>query len=110
MGTQKPLKRRRRQFSSEEKAVILRRHLVDKVAVSDLCEEYKLQPSVFYTWQRQLLDHAAAALERPRRSGSREAALQAKVEALEEKLVQKDSVIAEISEEYVKVKKGLGEL
>ena len=32
-------KRKRRQFSTEEKAGILRRHMVDKVAVSDLCNE-----------------------------------------------------------------------
>ena len=33
-------KRSRRKFSAEEKAVILRRHLQDKVPVSDLCDEY----------------------------------------------------------------------
>ncbi len=55
-------RRQRRKFSLYEKAAILRRHLSDKVPVSDLCEEYKLQPSVFYQWQRQLLDHAARAL------------------------------------------------
>ena len=45
-------KRTRRQFTAEQKAAILRRHLMDKVPVSDLCAEYKLQPSVFYGWQR----------------------------------------------------------
>jgi hypothetical protein len=37
----------RRQLTTEQKVAILRRHLVDKVAVSDPCNEYKLQPSVF---------------------------------------------------------------
>jgi hypothetical protein len=32
----------RRQFTPDEKATILRRHLVDKVAVSDLCDEYRI--------------------------------------------------------------------
>ena len=40
---------------------------------------------------------------------SRERALEAKVEQLEAKLAKKDAVIAEISEEFVKVKKTLGE-
>ena len=110
MGNRKSAKRRRRQFSPEDKATILRRHLVDKVPVSDLCEEYKLQPSVFYTWQRQLMDNAAQALEKPKPSNRREFQLREKVETLEDRLRRKDSVIAEISEEYVKVKKELGEL
>ena len=46
----------RRHFSNEEKAAIQRRHLVDKKPVSDVCDEYRLQPRVFYDWSRQLLD------------------------------------------------------
>jgi transposase-like protein len=103
-------KRRRRNFSPEEKAAILRRHLADKVAVSDLAEEYGIQPSLLYQWQRQLLDQAAVALQPSRRTDRREARLQKKVDALEAKLQKKDSVIAEISEEYVALKKELGEL
>ncbi len=38
---------KRRQFTAEDKATILRRHLADKVPVSDLCDEYHLQPSLF---------------------------------------------------------------
>lgn len=101
--------RKRRHFSPDEKATILRRHLADKVSVSDLCDEYSLQPSVFYQWQRQLLDQAARALE-PRRADRHQKALEAKVEKLETRLQSKDAVIAEISEEYVKLKKELGEL
>jgi len=101
--------RRRRHFSPEEKAAILRRHLSDKVPVSDLCEEYKLQPSVLYQWQRQLLDHAARALEPQHGHGRREKELESKLEVLETRLRRKDNVIAEISEEYVKLKKELGE-
>jgi hypothetical protein len=41
-GTERP----RRQFSSEDRTTILRRHLVDHVPVSGLCDEYKIQPDV----------------------------------------------------------------
>jgi len=53
----------RRSFTAEERATILLRHLADKVAVSDLCDEHKIQPSLFYVWQRQLMENMAAALE-----------------------------------------------
>ena len=104
-------KRSRPSFTTEQKVAILRRHLVDKVPVSDLCEEYKLQPSVLYHWQNQLFEHMAAALEavpgnRSPRHGKQ---LSAKVEQLESRLAKKDAVIAEISAEYVQLKKGLGE-
>ncbi len=46
-------KRTRRNHSSEQKAAVLKRHHLEKVPVSDLCDENKLQPSVFYGWQRQ---------------------------------------------------------
>ena len=103
-------KRTRRTFTAEEKATILRRHLSDKIPVSDLCEEYKLQPSVFYQWQRQLLDNAARALEASRKADRQGKKYEAQIETLEERLQRKDSVIAEISEEFVKLKKELGEL
>jgi len=101
-------KRKRRHFSAEDKAAILRRHLADKVPVGDLCDEYELQPSVFYQWQRQLFDHAAKALEPQRGASKRDQKLKGKIETLEERLQRKDSVIAEISEEFVKLKKVLG--
>lgn len=104
-------KRSRRQFSTEQKVAILRRHLVDKVSVSDLCNEYKLQPSVFYYWLRLAFDNLAGALEPSAgaNTSQREKQLSDKVQHLEAKLARKDSVIAEISAEYVQLKKELGE-
>jgi transposase len=101
-------RRSRRHHTPEQKAALLRKHLVDKVPVSDICNEADLQPSVFYDWLRQLVERAHVALATPTNNG-REKQLEQKVTALEEKLAKKDSVIAEISEEYVQLKKGLGE-
>lgn len=102
-------KRSRRHHSTEQKAALLRKHFVDKVPVSQICEENGLQPSVFYHWQRQLLENAPAALDGPKRPASREKELEERVAQLEAKLAKKDSIIAEISEEYVQLKKELGE-
>jgi transposase len=104
-------KQPRRHFSAEQKAAIVRRHLVDKVPVSDLCDEYKIQPSMLYTWQKAILEHAARAFDATAERGrsGREAELAKRVEQLEAKLARKDSIIAEISGEYVALKKELGE-
>lgn len=105
-------KRSRRHFSSEQKAALLKRHHLEKVAVSTVCEENKLQPSVFYDWQRLLFANAAEALEASKKgkaAPTREKELAERNAQLEAKLARKDAVIAEISEEYVKLKKELGE-
>lgn len=105
-------KRQRRQFSPEDKATILRRHLADHVPVSDLCDEYKIQPTLFYLWQRQALDHLSAALQdgRTTRGQQQTAATdRTRIDALEAKLVKKDSIIAFIAAEHLALKKSLGE-
>ncbi len=40
--------KRRNRYSPDEKVSILKRHLVDKVPVSDLCNQHGLSPTIFY--------------------------------------------------------------
>jgi transposase len=103
-------KDKRRKFSDEQKVVILKKHLAEKVPVAELCREYDIHPSQFYGWQAQLFDKMLAAFssEKPRESQHKQ--LESKVELLEAKLAKKDAVIADISESYVQLKKELGEI
>lgn len=98
---------KRRRFTGEEKVAILRRHLVEGAAVSDLCDEYGLNPTMFYRWQKELFENGAAAFDR--RSNGRERKLEEKITKLETKLAHKDEVIAEIMESHVALKKSLGD-
>lgn len=103
--------RKRRHRSAKEKARIVRRHLEGNEPVSKICEEEGLQPSVFYTWKRELLARLEATLAMaPGKANGRERELERKNEALRTKLGRKDAVIAEISEQYLSLKKELGEL
>ena len=47
----------RRRFTTEQKTAILKRYLVDKVPMSDLCDEYGIKPNQIYTWQKILVDN-----------------------------------------------------
>jgi len=96
-----------RRLTGEEKAKVLRRHLVDKVPVSELCEEHGIQPTVFYRWQKQLFEGAASLFERQSPKKDRREA--ERVQALEAKLRKKDEVLGELLEEHVALKKSLGE-
>ncbi len=100
------MKKSRRNFSSEEKVTILRRHFIEKVPVSDLCDQYTFHPTQFYRWQKAFFEHGAAAFDR--QSKTQEQKFERKLTALEEKLSKKDEVIAEIMESHVALKKKLG--
>lgn len=101
------MEEKRRKFSSEDKVKILRRHLVDKVPLSDLCDEYGLCPTVFYRWQKTFFEKGAAAFEN--HGDARSQKLERKLSFLQGKLSQKDEVIAEIMASHVALKKSLGE-
>jgi transposase-like protein len=101
--------RNRKRYTAQEKISILRRHLVDKVPVSDLCDELGLKPTVFYRWQKLLFENGISVFEK-RSNGKKGRAEERKIEALEAKLRLKDEVLSELMEEHVALKKSLGEL
>lgn len=102
------MKRERRSWSTEEKIKLLRRHLVERIPISKICEEARLAPSLFHRWQEQLFHNAALALEGKR--GPERNPEQQRIEKLEQKIRQKDEVLAELMAEHVALKKELGEL
>ena len=55
-------KKQRRQFSAEQKLAIVKRNLVDKISVSDLCDKHQILAAQFYQWRKQLLDEGATRL------------------------------------------------
>ncbi len=65
------MKKPRRRFGTDEKATILRRYLVDKVPISDLCDEYGIKPNQIYAWQKILFDHAETAFQKATRPCAR---------------------------------------
>lgn len=102
------MRKKRHNYTPEEKVSILRRHLVDHVPVSDLCDQYQLQPTVFYQWQKLFFENGAAAFNRTQ--GSQKNAEANRIQQLEAKLQRKHEVLSELMEEHVKLKKELGEL
>ncbi len=99
----------RRHFSGEEKVKILRLHLLEGKAVSDLCEQHRINPSLFYQWQRTFFENGAKAFEGA--GGPKaEARFEKQIDALESKLQRKNEVLSELMEEHVRLKKELGEL
>jgi transposase-like protein len=102
------MKKHRKHYSPEEKVAILRLHLLENEPISKLCDEFGLQPTVFYRWQKEFFENGAAAFEqkaRPNHSADQE-----RIAYLEKKIQNKDEVLAELMTEHVALKKTLGEL
>lgn len=101
------MRKKRHNYTPEEKVAILKRHLVERVPVSDLCDQYQLQPKLIYLWQQQFFENGTAAFlqgKHPKRQETQ------RIEQLEEKLRKKHEVLSELMEEHVTLKKERGEL
>ena len=48
------MSRERKHLSPPEKLAILKKYLIERVPISDLCDQHALQPSQIYYWQAQL--------------------------------------------------------
>ena len=101
------MRRQRKRFTAEQKAAIVRQHLVDRKPISDLCEEHGIQPTVLYRWQKQVFDSLPAVFDRSVASRSRHQ--EDEIAALQDRLARKDEVIAEITADYIAAKKKSGD-
>ncbi len=101
-------KKPRKNYTAQEKVAILRRHLLEHVPLSEVCEQEQLQPTVFYRWQKQFFENGPLTFTAASRRAT--APLEKKVSALEQKLARKNEVIAELMEEHLKLKQAFGDL
>jgi len=103
--------RQRRHFTAEQKVALLRLHLLEKVPVSDVCEQHGLSVNLFYSWQKLFFENGPAAFtcnDKRRKAGTD--AKDRQIAELQAKLQRKHEVLSELMEEHVQLKKALGEL
>jgi len=92
----------RRSFTPQEKVAIVLEGLRGDVQLSAVCRRYGISTALFYQWRDKLIKAGKEAFSqrgRPKGNGQ--------VERMAAELARKDAVIAEITEEILKVKKGL---
>jgi transposase len=103
------MKKQRRHFAPTEKVAILKRHLLEKVPVSELCNELDIYPTQFYGWLKDFFENGHAAFENGRKAKAVEDAKDQKIQRLEAQLQRKNEVMAELLEEHTVLKKEFGE-
>jgi transposase-like protein len=110
------MRKTRRKFSPPQKAEVVRRHLADKVPISNLADEFGLQPSQIHAWVQHALEHVEDSFQRskgqrgPDEKDQKIANLEAKVAKQELQLAKKNEVVAELMQEHVQLKKEFGDL
>jgi transposase-like protein len=94
----------RKRYTGEEKVKILREVLEDGKAVSQVAESSGVHPNLILNWRKQMFEGALKTFETSRPDIAAKAA-DRKAQALEEKLREKDEVIAELAREVLVLKK-----
>lgn len=97
-----------RAYSPAERVAILKRYLVEKVPISDLCDQYDIHVNLFHAWLKTFFENGAAAFKSSRPIKAVEQAKDKKIEQLEAKLARKNDVMAELLEAHTELKKVLG--
>lgn len=100
----------RRHLTPPEKIAALKRHLLEGVPVSTICDELDIAPTLFYRWQKELFENGHVVFENGRKAKAVEDAKDEKIQKLEAKLTRKNEVMAELMEAHTQLKKDLGEL
>nr|AXS01258.1 Transposase [uncultured bacterium] len=96
--------KRRKRYTSEEKVKILREVLEEGKSISAAAEQHGIHPNMILNWRKQLFEGAMQTFE-IKRADISEKAHERQAKALEEKIKEKDNVIAELAQELLELKK-----
>lgn len=103
--SEKP-ERQRKKWSPEAKMEILQAHL-NKSRIIDTCDEYRIHPAMFSKWWKAVSEAGVEALQRGKQNKKDET--DRKVARLMKEIERKNAVIAELTEDVIKLKKFNGE-
>lgn len=95
----------RKHYSASRKVEIVREHLENQVPVSELSRRYGINPNMIHKWKKELFENAVENFGRSKRQTARREGV--KSEQLQRKLKDRDSLIAEIMEDNIRLKKKL---
>ena len=99
----------RKKYPPAKKVEILREHLKNKVSVSEVCENYAIQPNLFYRWEKQLFEGGIDTFSQihSKNGTGKDTTL---LKKMKETVQKKDEVISWLTEENIKLKKTFGDL
>jgi len=92
-------------MNAQEKMMILRELLENKVPIGELAQKYGIHSNVIYNWKKILFEKGEELFSEQREKKSSKA--EEKIQRLEAKLKDKDALISEIVEDNIRLKKSM---
>jgi transposase-like protein len=102
------MKRKQRKINAEQKVIILRELLENDRSVSQLSEEYGVNPNLIYRWKKQLFEEAVEIFKP--KSNKDETKKDREIKKLKEQLTKKETAISYLLNDNIALKKNLGEI
>ena len=99
------MSKKRRHFTSQEKVKAVKEHLVNKVAISDICDQYGITTSHYYKWQGDFFTNGEKAFEKPNKKSKLK---EQKIDKLEKEMNKRNEAIAFLLEDNIQLKKQHG--
>ena len=97
--------KQRTNYTAEKKVEILREHLENQVPLSELSRRYHIHPNMLHKWKKQLFESALDIFSGKHKKSQNQHSH--KASQLEEKLKDRESLIAEIMSDNIRLKKKL---
>jgi transposase len=99
------MKQPRQHYDAAKKVEILREHLENQISISELSQKYNIHPNQIHNWKKQLFEGALETFSHThnRKTNPQEQ----KISKLESTLKDRDSLIADIMFDNVRLKKKL---
>jgi len=98
--------KKKNNFTAAEKVSILRRHLLKSEAVSEICDDVGIKPTLYYRWQKTFFERGGDLFQSKTKAPSK--AKDRKIEELETKLSSRNELVSELLEENLLLKKKHG--
>jgi len=92
----------RKRYTPEKKVAILREHLKNKVPISEVCKKYGINPNLFYKWEKQFFEGGIEVFAQVHK---KKQGTTAKENRLQEKILNLQEVISELTHENIILKK-----
>jgi transposase-like protein len=95
---------KRKRYTPEEKVLVLREVVEEGKAVSGVANEHELNPNLILSWRKQMIEGAGSIFQ-IRRTDISGKAQERRIRELEAKLLERETLIAELAQENLGLKK-----
>jgi len=96
---------KKKHYSSEQKIIILREFLENKLPISQVSEKYNVHVNDIYNWKKKLFESAADIFTS--KSGKQTSVSDKKIDKLEGKLKLREEAITYLLTENIELKKNI---